>query len=119
VGTDAGFNTLIRPAMYDSYHEAVIANKADAASADTYTIVGPVCESGDILATDRKLPAARKGDIVALLDAGAYGFCMSSQYLGRPRAAEVLVHNGRAELIRERETYGDLLKNQVVPGRLL
>jgi diaminopimelate decarboxylase len=119
VGTDAGFNTLIRPAMYDSYHEAVIANKADAASADTYTIVGPVCESGDILATDRKLPAARKGDIVALLDAGAYGFCMSSQYLGRPRAAEVLVHNGRAELIRERETYGDLLKNQIVPGRLL
>lgn len=119
VGTDAGFNTLIRPAMYDSYHEAVVANKADAAPADTYTVVGPICESGDILATDRKLPEIRKGDIVALLDAGAYGFCMSSQYLGRPRAAEVLVHDGRAELIRKRETYDDLLQNQIVPGRLL
>jgi diaminopimelate decarboxylase len=117
--TDAGFNTLIRPAMYDSYHEAVIANKADAAPADTYTIAGPVCESGDLLATDRKLPAIRKGDIVALLDAGAYGFCMSSQYVGRPRCAEVLVHNGQAELIRKRETYDDLLQNQIVPGRLL
>ncbi|MGA9141441.1 MAG: diaminopimelate decarboxylase [Methanocella sp.] len=119
VATDAGFNTLIRPAMYDSYHEAVIANKADAAPADTYTIVGPVCESGDILATDRKLPAVRKGDIVALMDAGAYGFCMSSQYVGRPRSAEVLVHDGQAELIRKRETYDDLLQNQIVPGRLL
>ncbi|HUL61458.1 MAG TPA: diaminopimelate decarboxylase [Methanocella sp.] len=119
VGTDAGFNTLIRPAMYDSYHEAVVANKADDAAADTYTIVGPVCESGDILATDRRLPAVRKGDVVALLDAGAYGFCMSSQYLGRPRAAEVLVHAGRAELIRERESYDDLLQHQIVPGRLL
>ena len=86
---------------------------------DTYTVVGPVCESGDILATDRQLPAVRKGDIVALLDAGAYGFCMSSQYLGRPRAAEVLVHGGQAELIRRRETYDDLLQNQMIPGRLL
>lgn len=119
VGTDAGFNTLIRPAMYDSYHEAVIANKADASPADTYTVVGPICESGDILATDRKLPAVRKGDLVALLDAGAYGFCMSSQYVGRPRCAEVLVHNGQSELIRKRETYDDLLQNQIVPGRLL
>jgi len=119
VGTDAGFNTLIRPAMYNSYHEAVVANKADSPVADTYTVVGPVCESGDILATDRKLPAVRKGDIVALLDAGAYGFCMSSQYLARPRAAEVLVHDGQAELIRKRETIDDLLQNQIVPGRLL
>ncbi|HMK47831.1 MAG TPA: diaminopimelate decarboxylase [Methanocella sp.] len=119
VGTDAGFNTLIRPAMYDSYHEAIIANKAGAASADTYTIVGPICESGDILATDRRLPAVQKDDIVALLDAGAYGFCMSSQYLARPRSAEVLVHNGHAELIRKRETIDDLLQNQLMPGRLL
>lgn len=119
VGTDAGFNTLIRPAMYDSYHEAVIANRADEAPAGKYTVVGPICESGDILATDRQLPAVRKGDIVALLDAGAYGFCMSSQYVGRPRCAEVLVHGGQAELIRKRETYDDLLQNQIIPGRLL
>jgi diaminopimelate decarboxylase len=119
VATDAGFNTLIRPAMYDAYHEAVVANRADEAPAGTYTIVGPICESGDILAPDRLLPAVKKGDVVALLDAGAYGFCMSSQYVGRPRCAEVLVHAGQAELIRKRESYDDLLQNQVMPGRLL
>lgn len=119
VGTDAGFNTLIRPAMYDAYHEAVVANKAADVSVDKYTIVGPVCESGDILAKDRKLPSVVKGDIVALLDAGAYGYCMSSQYVGRPRCAEVLVHHGKAELIRKRESYDDLLQNQLIPGRLL
>ncbi|HTY90757.1 MAG TPA: diaminopimelate decarboxylase [Methanocella sp.] len=119
IGVDAGFNTLIRPAMYDSYHEVVVANKADKKTADTYTVAGPICESGDILARDRKLPKVQKDDIVALLDTGAYGFCMSSQYLARPRCAEVLVHDGHAELIRKRETYDDLLQNQLVPGRLL
>jgi diaminopimelate decarboxylase len=119
VGVDAGFNTLIRPAMYDSYHEVVVANKAGEKGAGTYTVAGPVCESGDILARDRKLPAVKKDDILALLDAGAYGFCMSSQYLARPRSAEVLVHGGKAELIRKRETYDDLLQNQLIPGRLL
>lgn len=119
VGTDAGFNTLIRPAMYDSYHEAVVANKASEPAADMYTIVGPVCETGDILAKDRRLPAVTKDDIIAILDAGAYGYCMSSQYVGRPRCAEVLVHKGRAELIRKRESYDDLLHNQIIPGRLL
>jgi diaminopimelate decarboxylase len=119
VGVDAGFNTLIRPAMYDSYHEVVIANKAGDNAAGTYTVAGPVCESGDILARDRQLPGVKKDDIVALLDAGAYGYCMSSQYVGRPRSAEVLVHDGQAELIRKRETYDDLLQNQLIPGRLL
>ena len=119
IGVDAGFNTLIRPAMYDSYHEVVVANKADKKIADTYTVAGPICESGDILAKDRKLPKVQKDDIIALLDAGAYGFCMSSQYLARPRAAEVLVHDGQAELIRKRETYDDMLQNQLIPGRLL
>jgi diaminopimelate decarboxylase len=119
IGVDAGFNTLIRPAMYDSYHEVVVANKAGERSAGTYTVAGPICESGDILARDRKLPAVKKDDVLALLDAGAYGFCMSSQYLARPRCAEVLVHEGRAELIRKRETYDDLLQNQLIPGRLL
>jgi diaminopimelate decarboxylase len=119
IGVDAGFNTLIRPAMYDSYHEVVVANKADKKNAGTYTVAGPICESGDILARDRKLPQVKKDDIIALLDAGAYGFCMSSQYLARPRSAEVLVHDGQAELIRKRETYDDLLQNQLIPGRLL
>ena len=119
VGTDAGFNTLARPAMYDSYHEVVVANRAGEQDADTYTVVGPICETGDILAKDRKLPAVKKDDIVALLDAGAYGYCMSSQYVGRPRCAEVLVHKGQHELIRKRESFDDLLQNQIIPGRLL
>ncbi len=119
VGVDAGFNTLIRPAMYDSYHEAVVANKAGDKDEGTYTVAGPVCESGDILAKDRQMPHVVKDDIIALLDAGAYGYCMSSQYVGRPRSAEVLVHDGQAELIRKRETYDDLLQNQLIPGRLL
>ncbi|WP_174591135.1 diaminopimelate decarboxylase [Methanocella conradii] len=119
IGVDAGFNTLIRPAMYDAYHEVVVANRAGEENMGTYTVAGPVCESGDILARDRRLPAVRKGDVIALLDAGAYGYCMSSQYVGRPRCAEVLVHDGHAELIRKRETYDDLLHNQLIPGRLL
>lgn len=119
IGVDAGFNTLIRPAMYDSYHEVVVANRAGEKGTGTYTVAGPVCESGDILARDRQLPQVKKNDTIALLDAGAYGYCMSSQYVGRPRCAEVLVHDGQAELIRKRETYDDLLHNQLIPGRLL
>ncbi len=119
VGIDAGFNLLIRPAMYDSYHHVVVANKADAAALGTYTIVGPICETGDILARDRELPMIEKGDIIALLDAGAYGFSMSSQYNGRTRCAELLVHDGDVDVIRKPETYDDLLSNQVIPDRFL
>ncbi|MBN1134679.1 MAG: diaminopimelate decarboxylase [Methanosarcinaceae archaeon] len=119
VGIDAGFNLLIRPTMYDSYHYVVVANKADAVAVDTYTIVGPICETGDILANDRELPQIEKGDIVALLDAGAYGFSMSSQYNGRTRCAEVLVQKGDVDVIRKAETYDDLLSNQVIPARFL
>lgn len=119
VGIDAGFNLLIRPTMYDSYHYVVVANKADAVAVDTYTIVGPICETGDILAHDRELPQIEKGDIVALLDAGAYGFSMSSQYNGRTRCAEVLVQKGDVDVIRKAETYDDLLSNQVIPARFL
>lgn len=118
VGVDAGFNLFQRPAMYDAYHEVVVANKASQSPSDTYTVVGPICESGDVLAKDRRLPKVEKGDLVAILDVGAYGFSMSSQYNGRPRCAEVLVCDGSAEPIRERESYDDLLVNQVVPSRL-
>ncbi|MDO9517563.1 MAG: diaminopimelate decarboxylase, partial [Methanosarcinaceae archaeon] len=78
VGVDAGFNLMIRPAMYDSYQHVVVANKADAPVKDIYSIAGPICETGDILAHDRELPTIEKGDIIAILDAGAYGFSMSS-----------------------------------------
>jgi diaminopimelate decarboxylase len=119
VGVDAGLNLLIRPAMYDAYHVVVVANKADLDWAETYNIVGPICESGDIIAKDRKLPLIEPGDVVAVLDVGAYGFSMSSQYNGRCRCAEVLVCDGRVDLIRRREDYGDLIAKQVVPARLL
>ena len=119
VGVDAGFNLMIRPAMYDSYQYVVVANKADAPVKDIYSIAGPICETGDILAHDRELPEIEKGDIIAVLDAGAYGFSMSSQYNGRVRCAEVLVNDGDVDVIRKRETYDDLLANQILPARFL
>ncbi|MCX9084617.1 MAG: diaminopimelate decarboxylase [Candidatus Methanoperedens sp.] len=119
VGVDAGFNLLVRPTMYDSYHYAVVANKAASFAQETYTIVGPICETGDIFAKDRLLPHIEKGDIIALLDAGAYGFSMSSQYNGRPRCAEVLVNDGKADIIRTREDIQDLMGRQVLPSRLM
>ncbi len=119
VGVDAGFNLMIRPAMYESYQHIVVANKADAPAKDIYSIAGPICETGDILAHDRELPEIEKGDIIAVLDAGAYGFSMSSQYNGRVRCAEVLVNDGEVDVIRKRETYDDLLANQILPARFL
>jgi len=116
VNVDAGFNILIRPAMYDSWHEVMVANKADAPDAGVYTVTGPICETGDILASDRKLPEITAGDIIAVLDAGAYGYSMSSQYNSRPRCAEVLVNRGRAELMRKAETYEDMMASVVKPS---
>jgi len=112
VGVDAGFNTLVRPTMYGSYHHVLVANKLDAPDEETYDVVGPVCESGDVLAKDRRLPKVEEGDLLAVLNAGAYGFAMSSQYNARPRAAEVLVKNGKCALIRERERLDDLIAGQ-------
>ena len=112
VGVDAGFNTLIRPTMYGSYHHVLVANKLETPEEETYDVVGPVCESGDILAKDRRLPKVDEGDLLAVLNAGAYGYSMSSQYNARPRAAEVLVKNGKYALIRERETLDDLMSGQ-------
>lgn len=115
IGVDAGFNTLIRPAMYGSYHPIVVANRLHEQEEDTYDIAGPLCESGDILARDRKLPKVLEGDLLAILNAGAYGFSMSSQYNSRPRCAEVLVKKGKYALIREREKIEDLLRGQLIP----
>ncbi|HVP25533.1 MAG TPA: diaminopimelate decarboxylase [Methanomicrobiales archaeon] len=108
VNVDAGFNLLVRPVMYGSYHGIVVANKADQPPAHRYTIAGPICETGDLLAEDRDLPAVGAGDLVAVLDAGAYGFAMSSQYNGRPRCAEVLVRGEDAAPMRRAETLDDL-----------
>jgi len=118
VNVDAGFNQLIRPAMYDSYHEVVVANRADAPPTDLCTVAGPICESGDILAADRTLPAVREGDLLAVLDAGAYGYAMASQYNARPRAAEVLVRGKDRALMRRAETVDDLVAAQATPSWL-
>ena len=105
---DAGFNLLIRPAMYDAYHEVIVANRADAPLTTEYTVTGPICETGDIVAADRKLPLLETGDIIAVLDAGAYGFAMSSQYNCRPRCPEVLIQGSRISLMRRGETVEDI-----------
>ena len=110
---DAGFNLLIRPVMYDAYHEVIVANNADAPLTTEYTITGPICETGDILATDRKLPQVVAGDIIAILDTGAYGFAMSSQYNCRPRCPEVLIRGSRISLMRKAET----VRNIIAPMR--
>ena len=111
--TDAAMNDLIRPALYQAHHEIVPVRKR-AGKSRVVDVVGPVCESGDFFARDRKLAPVEAGDLVALLDAGAYGMVQSSNYNTRPRAAEVLVDGGKARLIRRRETMADLLGPEVV-----
>jgi len=116
---DAGFNVLARPMLYDSYHHVAVANKAGRSAEEKYTIVGPICETGDVLAKDRQLPKLERGDVLAFFDAGAYGFSMASQYNGQPRPAEVLVSDDKAELIRRAEDYSALLAGQRIPPRLM
>mgnify|MGYP001035186177 CR=1 FL=1 len=111
---DAGMNLLLRPALYEAYHHVIVANKASKPSAARYSIGGPCCESGDYLAKDRELPKLAEGDLLAVLDTGAYGFTMSSHYNSYPRCAVVMVENGVGRLIRSRETYEDLLRNETL-----
>jgi diaminopimelate decarboxylase len=119
VAIDAGFNLFMRPVMYDAYHEVVVANKVNEQATVLCTVVGPICESGDILAHDRLLPEVERGDLIAILNAGAYGFSMSSQYNGRPRCAEVLICDGKVDVIRAKESADDLIRHQVIPPRLM
>lgn len=111
VGVNSGLNHLIRPMMYDAYH--TITNVSNPTGAKkNYTVVGYICET-DTLGADRSLNEVREGDILAIRNAGAYGFSMASNYNSRLKPAEVLVINGEAKLIRERENFQDLLKGQV------
>ncbi|MBI0582994.1 MAG: diaminopimelate decarboxylase [Methanomassiliicoccus sp.] len=118
-GVDAGFNTLVRPAFYGSFHHVAVANKFDLPGEATYDVVGPICESGDHLAKERRLPRLGEGDIICVYDAGAYGFSMASNYNMRPLPREVLVHKGTANLIREGQSMEDLLRDQRIPSRLM
>ena len=111
--TDAGMNDLIRPALYQAYHEILPVIQDPQAKRAMVDIVGPVCESGDFFARDREMPQVREGDLVAILDAGAYGMSLSSNYNSRPRAAEVLVEGKKARLIRRRETIRDLIQPEI------
>jgi len=111
VVTDAGMNDLIRPALYDAHHAIEPVGKPRGA-ARAVDVVGPVCESGDFFAKSRPLPPVESGDLLAIRSAGAYGMSMASNYNSRPRAAEVLVDGDRFRVIRERETYEDLVRGE-------
>jgi diaminopimelate decarboxylase len=109
---DAAMNDLIRPALYGAYHEIVtVTQSAESVMKSEVTdIVGPVCETGDFFARDRELPLVDEGDLLAILDAGAYGMVLASNYNTRPRAAEVLVSGKSVKVIRRREKVSDLLR---------
>jgi diaminopimelate decarboxylase len=131
---DAAMNDLIRPALYESFHRIWPVNvpaglpappddyEASIAGTEPWDVVGPVCESGDFLAKDRALPRLDRGDLLAVFSAGAYGMVMSSNYNTRPRAAEILVDGASARLARRRETYEDLVEQELAalgaPGAL-
>jgi diaminopimelate decarboxylase len=114
---DAAMNDLIRPSLYGSYQriQPVLRNDRPEWTAD---VVGPICESSDFLAKDRKLPRAQPGDLLAVMSAGAYGFSMSSNYNSRPRVAEVLVGQDKFFIIRQREDYDDLIRGETIPDFL-
>ena len=109
---DAAMNDLLRPALYGAYHEIVpVKNKT--ATHGTADIVGPVCETGDFFARDRELPSVEEGDLLAILDAGAYGMVLSSNYNTRPRPAEILVSGTSVKVIRRREKVSDLMRPEL------
>lgn len=111
---DAGMNDLIRPSLYGSYHQIlpVIQRYRKEIVAD---VVGPICESGDFLAKERRIPAPDRGEILAVMSAGAYGFAMSSNYNSRPRVPEILVRDDCWDVIRQRESYEDLIHGEKIP----
>lgn len=112
---DSGMNDLIRPTLYEAYHEIVPLHRRTKAKQRQYDIVGPICESGDFLAKDRLMPQINSGEYLAVMCAGAYGFSMSSNYNSRLRVAEVLVKGDKYFIIREREKYSDLIKKERIP----
>jgi diaminopimelate decarboxylase len=112
---DAGMNDLIRPALYQSYHEIVPVHEARDSRRELVDIVGPVCESGDFFAQDRELPPMKEGELAAVMSAGAYGFVMASNYNSRPLPAEALVSGKKFSLIRARQTVEDLTRDECDP----
>jgi len=119
IGLDAGMHTLLRPAIYGAYHHVLYANDLNAKQNDKVNVVGQVCENSDQFSKGIMLPEKIKvNDVLTLLNVGAYGFAMSSQYNTRPKCAEVLVNNGRADLIRKNQEFENLIDGVNVPERL-
>jgi diaminopimelate decarboxylase len=114
---DAGMNDLIRPALYDAYHKIMV-TKPNSKGTMIVDVVGPICESADVLGSGVELPDVTQGDYLAIRTAGAYGFSMSSNYNLRTRAVEVLVQGDKYDIIRERETFEQLFQNQRIPESL-
>jgi len=112
---DAGMNDLIRPSLYEAYHEIKPVVEEVTAGRAVVDVVGPICESGDFLAKDREVPEMKQGALLAVMGAGAYGFSMSSNYNSRPRVAEVMVRGSEYFIVRERETYNDLIRGEKIP----
>ncbi|MFC1896135.1 diaminopimelate decarboxylase [Thermodesulfobacteriota bacterium] len=117
VVVDAGMNDLVRPAMYDAFHAIWPVHKRDGEEVEA-DVVGPICESSDFLAKNRRLAGVMPGDLLSVMSAGAYGFCMASNYNSRPRVSEVMVHGDTFEVIRERESYEDLVRGERIPSFL-
>lgn len=112
---DAAMNDLLRPSLYQAYHEIQPVSNVTGRKSIPLDIVGPICESGDFFAADRLLPTPKEGEYLAIMSAGAYGFTMSSNYNSRVRAAEVLVSDKSTQVIRRRETWEDLIKQETLP----
>lgn len=112
---DAGMNDLIRPSFYEAYHEVLPVAKQPGTPADKTDIVGPICESGDFFAKERRLQKTQAGDLLAVMSAGAYGFSMASNYNARPRPCEVMVIKGRFYIVKQRERYEDLIRGETIP----
>ncbi len=112
---DAAMNDLLRPSLYEAYHDIQPVLKNESAPVNTVDVVGPICESGDFLAKDRKIPQPQSGDLLAVMSAGAYGFTMASNYNSRAKTPEVLVKDDTIMVIRQRETYEDLIRGESIP----
>jgi diaminopimelate decarboxylase len=111
---DGAMNDLIRPVLYEAYHSILPVEDRGKSQVVTADVVGPVCESGDFFARERAMPEPHQGDLLAVMSAGAYGFVMASNYNSRPRAAEVLIDGSEVHVIRERETFDDLLRGEKI-----
>jgi diaminopimelate decarboxylase len=112
--TDAGMTELIRPSHYGGFHPIRPVRRVEGREGKAVDVVGPICETGDFLARDRVMPLPKAGECLAVGIAGAYGFTMASNYNARPRPPEVLVDSGEVFLVRARESYGDLVRGEVV-----